>query len=254
LKEKRDANRRRMESLAKAAADEGRTMDDAEGEEYDGLSAENKTVERDLTRLSQLEERSVESARPVLGDTRERASESRAGVRISAPDEKLEAGISFARLARCYALAKVDDGFESPRHAARSLYGENSKVYGYMQQRANVPAGSVDQSTWGDYLVGDETDVFADYVELLRPQTIIGKFGQNGIPALRNAPFNVRLISQTSGATAHWVEEGSGKPITKFDGARTTLEPLTVAALSAATKQLLRRSSPSADRLIRDEL
>src|SRR5699024_6372052 len=69
LKEKRDANRRRMESLAKAAADEGRTMDDAEGEEYDGLSAENKTVERDLTRLSQLEERSVESARPVQGDT-----------------------------------------------------------------------------------------------------------------------------------------------------------------------------------------
>src|SRR5690625_304739 len=254
LSAKRESNRARMTTLAEKAAEEGRTMDDAEGEEYDDLASEIKTIEKDLSRLSQLQDVARSSAEPVAGKTRSEGSASRQGVRVSVPDEKTEPGINFARLARVRALARIDDRYDNARHAAKSLYGENSKIYGHLKQRANVPAASTGDDDWAGFLVGEETDVYADFIEFLRPQTILGKFGTDGIPALRSVPFNVPLIGVTSGATAYWVGEGDAKPLTSFEGERNALQPYTVAALAAATKQLLRRSSPSADRLIRDAL
>lgn len=254
LSAKREANKARMTTLAEKAAKEGRTMDDAEGEEYDDLSAEITTIERDLSRLTKLQDVAKEQAEPVSGRTAESAAKSRSSVRVSMPAEKLEPGINFARLARVRALARIDDSYDNPRHAAKSIYGENSSVYGYLKQRAAVPAASTGDDDWAGFLVGDETSIYADFVEYLRPQTIVGKFGTDGIPALRSVPFNVPLLSMTSGATAYWTGEGAAKPLTKFTGTRTTLEPFNVTALSAATKQLLKRANPAADQLIRDDL
>lgn len=103
-------------------------------------------------------------------------------------------------------------------------------------------------------LVGSETEVYADFAEYLRPMTIVGKFGSGGIPALRNIPFRTPLITQTGGGTAYWVGEGKPKPLTAFDFDRTTLDELKVAAISVVTEELLRKSSPSADMLLRDSL
>jgi HK97 family phage major capsid protein len=88
----------------------------------------------------------------------------------------------------------------------------------------------------------------------LRPQTIIGKFGANGIPSLRRVPFRVPLISQTTGGAGYWVGEGAAKPLTKFDFSRTTLEPLKAANIAVVTMETLRDSSPSAEMIVRDQL
>jgi HK97 family phage major capsid protein len=78
--------------------------------------------------------------------------------------------------------------------------------------------------------------------------------GQGGIPALTTVPFRTRLITQTSGGDGYWVGEGKPKGLTKFDFTGTTLEPLKVANISVASMELLRDSSPNAERLIRDGL
>jgi HK97 family phage major capsid protein len=91
-------------------------------------------------------------------------------------------------------------------------------------------------------------------VEYLRPQTIIGKFGTNGIPSLRRVPFRTPLISQTGGGAGYWVGEGKAKPLTSFDFARTTLEPLKVANIAVLTDEVIRSSSPSAEGIVRDQL
>src|SRR5690606_21819607 len=96
--------------------------------------------------------------------------------------------------------------------------------------------------------------VFADFVEFLRPQTILGRFGANGVPSLRRVPFRVALIGQTGGGTGYWVGEGKAKPLTSFAFNRTTLEPLKVANIAVATMEVLRDSSPSAEMIIRDSL
>src|SRR5690606_22585893 len=94
----------------------------------------------------------------------------------------------------------------------------------------------------------------ADYVEFLRNQTIVGKFGQNGIPALRRVPFYYPVVTQATGGTAYWVAEGSAKPMTKPTWSKTELTPLTIAGLAAVTLQALRFSSPSAEIALRDDL
>jgi HK97 family phage major capsid protein len=96
--------------------------------------------------------------------------------------------------------------------------------------------------------------VYADFIEYLRPMTVIGKFGTDGVPALRSVPFRTPLIGQTSGGAGYWVGEGQAKPLTKFDFSRTTLDPLKVANIAVVTKEVVANSSPSADAIIRDQL
>lgn len=253
LESKRAANVAQMEKLAEAGADAGRSMDESESDQFDELSSELETIDKDLKRLKALEKFKAAEAKPVVADTAESGAASRKGITITAPRENLEPGINFARLAKCKAIAKLDDNFDNPRHVARSLYGENSSIFGYLQKAA-VPAATTTDEAWAGFLVGDESSVFTDFVEFLRPQTILGRFGTNGVPALRSVPFRVRLSSQTSGGEGYWVGQGKAKPLTQFAGTSTTLEPLKVANIAVATMELLRDSSPSAERMIRDEL
>src|SRR5690606_182430 len=103
---------------------------------------------------------------------------------------KAEPGVMFARLARVKALAKLSG--ESVSTVARSLYGEDSPVYGTVVKAA-VSAANTGSSNWAGALVSDEGGIFADFVEYLRPRTILGRFGTNGVPALRRVPFRVPL-------------------------------------------------------------
>jgi HK97 family phage major capsid protein len=84
--------------------------------------------------------------------------------------------------------------------------------------------------------------------------TIVGKFGTGGIPALRNVPFNVRIVGQTTGGTANWVGQAKPKPLTKFHFAPTTLTWAKIAAISVISDELARFSVPGAEGLVRDAL
>lgn len=253
LEAKRAANAARMEEVATKSIDRGETMATDEQDEFDGLEAEVKQLDADLTRLRSLERMKLASAKPAAGaksadhDSRNPGTVS-AQVRVS---EKLESGIGFARLAKVKALAKLDG--ESVSTVAKNLYGESSSVYGVIT-KAPVPAGSTADGNWAAPLVGEGTDIFADFVEFLRPRTILGRFGANGAPALRRVPFNVPLLGQTDGGEGYWVGEGKAKPLTNFGFERNILDILKVANIAVATEELLRRSSPAAETLLRDSL
>jgi hypothetical protein len=137
-----------------------------------------------------------------------------------------------------------------PLTIAKQLYSERDPHIIEMVQKANISAVN---TTTDAALIGNEAGV-ADYVEFLRNQTIVGRFGQNGIPALRRVPFYYPVVTQATGGTAYWVAEGAAKPMTKPTWSRTELSPLTVAGLAAITLQALRFSSPDADRALRDDL
>ena len=250
---KHSANVATMKSLMDEASEKGETLDAADQEQFDELQAENEAVEKHLGRLRSMERSAGATAKPVDGSSAKAASESR-DTRVSATVKtapKLDRGIAFARIAKVKALSKLEN--ESAREVAKSLYGEDSSTYGYFAKAA-VGGATTSGATWAGPLVGDETSAFADFVEFLRPQTIMGKFGMNGVPSLRRVPFRVPLIGQTSGGDGYWVGEGKAKPLTKFDFSRTTLEPLKVANIAVATMETLRDSSPSAEAIIRDQL
>jgi len=253
LEASRQAKSARMGDVMQKSIDEGRSTTVEEQEEFDTLEQEVNAIDGDLKRLRALEKAQAASAKPVVHNqikTGNEGAAARSGVIVKA-QPKLDPGIGFARLARVKALAKLDG--ESPRTVAKELYGEDSVVYGIVSKAA-VPAATTTDPTWAGALVGEESSVFADFVEFLRPQTILGRFGANGVPALRRVPFRVALVGQTSGGDGYWVGEGKAKPLTKFDFERRTMEPLKVANIAVVTEEVLRNSSPSAEVIVRDQL
>lgn len=231
-------------------ATEGETLDAEASEAADTLTDEIKSIDAHLKRLRIVESVKASSAKTITTvEKSDDASAQRGGHVAVKVKQKLPPGIPFARLARVKALARLDG--ESPRTIAKELYGEDSDVFGLVSKAA-VAAGAT--STWAANLVGDETSAFADFIEYLRPQTILGRFGANGVPSLRRVPFRTPLIGQTGGGAGYWVGEGKAKPLTSFDFSRTTLEPLKVANIAVVTEEVLRDSSPSAEMIVRDSL
>lgn len=240
----------RMAAIMDDAGDE--TLDAAQAEEHDNLDAEVKAIDAHIARLRSQEANLVATATTVDGvkDTKSGSEARGSTVQVKA-QPKLEKGIGFARLAKVKALAKLDG--ESVRTVAKELYGEDSDIYGLVTKAA-VPAGTTAEGNWAGALVGEGTNVIADFVEYLRPRTILGRFGQNGVPSLRNVPFNVPLVGQTSGGQGYWVGEGKAKPLTSLGYERNILDIFKVANIAVVTEELLRRSTPAAEGLIRDNL
>jgi HK97 family phage major capsid protein/HK97 family phage prohead protease len=250
----RAAKAARMEELQQKASDEGRTKDEAEKQEFDTIADEIKSIDSELADLVQVETLMRQKAAPVSGGNADDAGRSRGNGASShitvreAPN--LPAGIPFARVAKCLALAQGNR--VAALEIAKERYPDHTAVQRVL--KTAVAAGTVSTDAWAGALVGDETSVFADFVDYLRPLTVIGQFGAGGIPSLRRVPFRTPLISQSTGGTGYWVGEGQAKPTTKFDFARTTLEPYKAAGIAVLTMEVIRDSNPSAEMIVRDQL
>lgn len=249
---KRQAAAARMEDLMKLAGDEGRTLNAEESEEYDDLTAEVKAVDAHLTRLRDLEKTNVAKATRVTvaaGESAEGAMAVRGDARIVAVDKKLEKGIEFARYAMALGAAKGN--LHQALEIAKNRFADSPRVVNVI--RAAVAAGTTTDADWAADLV--EYNQFAgDFVEFLRPRTILGQFGQNGVPTLRAVPFNVNIRAQTSGGSGYWVGQGAPKPLTKMNFDNIYLGWAKVANIAVLTEELLRFSNPSAEALVRDSL
>ncbi len=248
LENKRAAHAARMEAIMQKSADEGRSTDQAEQEEFDGLSDDVEVIDGDLKRLRALEKAKAAGATPIIANqikTAELGTAIRTGVALE--PAKLEKGIRFARYAKCIAIATKTN--QPITAVAETLYGKADPEF------IEITKAAVSAMTTGNtgQLVGN-IGGFADFVEFLTPQTIIGKFGTGSIPSLSKIPFRTPIIGELSEAVAQWVGEGNAKPLTRTTYGRTTLDPLKVAAIAVQTMELIRDSSPSSDVLIRNAL
>ena len=260
LQATRAARTDRMKEIQAKAAEQERTLDTGEQEEFDTLKAEIGQIDKNIGNLRDLEALEAEdakTAKPVDDSDKRKATVSTNSPVYAQPKntQKLEPGIAFARAAKCLALGHLEH--RDAIQIAKSMYGDQEAIVhatAKLVTKAAVDPATTTDAAWAGALVGDETNVFADFVEYLRPQTILGRFGQGGVPGLRRVPFRVPLVGQTSGGDGYWVGEGQAKPLTSFDFSRTTLEPLKVANIAVATMEVVRDSSPSADIIIRDQL
>lgn len=270
LEATRQAKAARQNEIQEKVSKEGRTKDTAEREEFDALTGDLAGIDAEMKDLRDLEARNAAAAKPVGSpETIDDASKTRGGIAIVKTPEKLDPGIEFARFAMCLAAAKGNvpqalalaethypqqvRGIAVLKSAAR--YGMSMRRYAdeLVQTKTAIPAGTTTDSTWASPLV--QYNQFAgDFVEFLRPQTILGRFGQGGIPDLRRIPFNVHIRGQTTGGTSYWVGQGKAKPVTKFGFNDTYHGWAKVASIAVLTEDLIRFSNPSAERLVRDSL
>lgn len=248
LENTRAAKAAQMESIMQKGLDEGRSTDSAEAEEFDGLNAEIKKIDADLKRLSDLEKIQIAKAAAVP-QTPAAPGQKVDHITVKSNAKPLEKGIGFARYTMC--LAKAHGNPMMAGEIAKSQFPDMHDLHTVF--KAAVAAGSTTDATWAKPLV--EYNTYAgDFLEYLRPQTILGKFGTGNIPALRRIPFNVRIVGQSTGGAAGWVGEGKAKPVTKFDFNDVTLGWTKVAGIAVLTDELIRFSNPAAESLVRDAL
>lgn len=266
LEATREAKSARLGEITEKTLEDGRTKDAGEREEFDTLKDEIKSLDAEIVDLKDMEEINKSTAKEVTPEAIKKASApvSQSG-RLSVEvknTEKLEPGIEFARYAMCKLASKGNP--EMALRLAKAHYPQNERVVKAldlqsngsnlgMLMKATVEAGTTLDTTWAAPLV-DYQNFAGDFVEFLRPRTIIGQFGSGNVPSLNRIPFNVRIAGQTSGGNAYWVGEGAPKPLTAFDFTATELRWNKVAAISVLTDELIRFSSPSAERLVRDAL
>jgi HK97 family phage major capsid protein len=254
LRSTRAQHEKTMQDVAQKSIDEGRSMNTAEAEQFDEAETAIKTLDADIDRLTRLQASQAKSAKPVASIVPD-SKGNPLSYRVQTSEPKLEPGIAFARAAKCLALSHLEH--KNAVEIAKNLYGERGDIIATVHRlvtKAPVAPATTTDPTWAGPLVGEESSVFADFIEYLRPMTILGKFGNNGIPDLRRVPFRTRLIGQTTGGSGYWVGEGQAKPLTKFDFNGTTLLPLKVANIAVATMETVRDSNPAADVVIRDQL
>ena len=113
--------------------------------------------------------------------------------------------------------------------------------------RAAVAAGNTTSPTWAGPLVYAQ-NLASEFIELLRPATIIGRL------PLRPVPFNVSIPRQTGGVAAGWVGEALSKPVGALSFDRLPIPWSKTAVICVITQELAKFSDPSAEMLVRDDL
>lgn len=245
----------KMNALMAKSAEEGRTLDGEEEASYDEMQGQIEAIDKHLPRLEALEKSQqntvLRSATPVAGADAGDGAAARSGNPnlVVRNTQKLEKGVEFARFAMCLATAK---GSLSDAYAiAQNRFPQNERVVNSI--KAAVSAGTTTDPTWAGPLL-EYNELVSEFIEFLRPATILGKFGVGNIPSLNRIPFNVHIKGQTTGGVGYWVGQGQAKPLTKFDFTDVYLGWTKVANIAVLTEDLLRFSNPSADTLTRKAL
>ena len=240
----RAAKTARMDELLTKSGEAGVTLDAAEKEEHDTLDAEVVEIDAQLARLRAAEKREKELAAPVPVT----GLQLRAGARIQV-ERKLPPGILFARYAMCMGASHGNE-FEA-QMLAKKHYPDDPGIVTLIEKAA-VGAAATLTPGWAQELV--PYNIMDDFIEFLRPRTILGKFGTNGIPALNMVPFNVRVSGFSTGLTANWVGEGLPALVSKATSFTMLLTWAKIAALAVLTKEEIRFSNPAAEAKVRDDI
>ena len=259
LQLRRKSTSDRMSEMMTKAAEEGRTFDSSEDEEYDTLAEEIKRIDSHLGRLSTHQKMMVDQSHALPGSTNLPGQGSQpaiqgqvqrgTSVEVGAGGallvrRNLEKGIPFTRYAM--ALARAKGNLMQAAELAKKYDGSTPEVG--IVLRAAVAAGSTSDTTWAGPLV-QYNDMVSEFIEYLRPQTVLGR-----LTDLRRVPFNTRIPRQTAGTTGSFVGEGSPKPVGKLDFDNVTLPWAKASCIVVLSDELVRLSSPSAEALVRADL
>ncbi len=239
----------RLEELITKKSDEG-GLDASEATELGTLKATIKSLNDDLDDLVTLEAAQASQVKNVQFQTPEAR-------RIHTPQHEipkvevkaLPKGTGFTRYAMSVAAGK--GSYSDTLAYAKRFEGETPEVAAYVKAMFGkaVEGTTIENSpAWGHQLVHQQ-NLASEFIELLRPRTIMGRMS-----GLRNVPFNVRMASQTDGATVNWVGESGVKPVSDLGFGEVTLLYHKIAGIVVLSEELVRLSSPSAEETVRRDL
>ena len=241
---KRQANTDRLSEIMTKSADEGSTLDESQREEYETLKAECSSIDEHMTRLKDYEQILIKNAAPVTKANvdNDGGVNVRKGSIISV-HSNLPKGTGFTRYA--IALARSKGNLVQAVEIAKQ-WTDSPEVLTCL--KGGVAIGTTTDANWATELA-DYTYMASEFVELLRPATIVGR-----IQGLRRVPFMIRMPKAASGVSAGWVGQGAGKPVGKMDFDTVTLPQHKIACIVVLTEELVRFSNPAAEAVVRQDM
>ena len=242
-----------MQAALSKSAEAGTTPDDTTEAEIQAIekdiAALNVNIERTKKQIAAAEEAAA-TATPVAGQTEAQAKASAEGKeevpRIQV-ESNLPKGIGFAQYARAKLAAALEakkGHYIAPVDMAKQL-GFGDEVQDLVTK---ATLGTTTDVGFASALV-QENRLVGEFVDMLRAATVFDQ-----LTGFRNVPFNSKIPSQLTGGTAAWVGEGAAKPLTNPTYSEVEIKEHKLAAITVYTQELMRRSDPAVDVLVRDDL
>ncbi|ENW29384.1 phage major capsid protein [Acinetobacter lwoffii] len=244
LKALAEKNQAMQTALSKSAA-EGATPDEA-------TEAEIQAIEKDIAALEVNIERTKKQIKAVE-EAEKKGLQEPAPTPGQEPEPKieivktLEPGIGFAQYARAKLAAALEakkGHYIAPVDMAKQL-GFGDEVQDLVTK---ATLGTTTDAGFAASLV-TENRLVGEFVDMLRAATVFDQ-----LAGFRNVPFNSKIPSQLTGGQAQWVGEGAPKPLTNPTYGEVEIKEHKLAAITVYTQELMRRSDPAVDILVRDDL
>lgn len=243
LKALAEKNQAMQTALSKSAAD-GTTPDEATEAEIQQLEKDIAALEVNIERtkkqikaVEEAEKKGLQEPEPTPGQD---------------PEPKIEIvplakGIGFAQYARAKLAAALEakkGHYIAPVDMAKQL-GFGDEVQDLVTK---ATLGTTTDAGFAASLV-TENRLVGEFVDMLRAATVFDQ-----LAGFRNVPFNSKIPSQLTGGQAQWVGEGAPKPLTNPTYGEVEIKEHKLAAITVYTQELMRRSDPAVDILVRDDL
>lgn len=217
--------------VTKAVVDEGRTLDEHEQEKDAQLTADIESIDKTITTLKSHEAMMVTKAAPVTAVAGQgQGAVNVAGSGVISVARNLPKGTAFTRYVSALAVSK---GNIMQAEVIAQRWADSTPEVGQVLKTA-VAAGSTSDTTWAAPLV-QYNDMTAEFIELLRPKTILGQ-----LTSVRRVPFNIRIPRQTAGTSGTFVGEGSPTPVGKLATDNITLPWAKASTIVVITTELAR--------------
>lgn len=255
LKALAEKNQAMQTALSKSAG-EGSTPDEATEAEIQAIEKDIAAIEVNIERTKKqiaATEAAAKTATPVAGQTAEEATKSAKG--DPDPEGKkpkieivpLAKGVGFTQYARAKILSQLaakEGNYKSALDVAKER-GFGDEVQDLVTK---ATLGTTTDAGFAASLV-TENRLVGEFVDMLRAATVFDQ-----LTGFRNVPFNSKIPSQLTGGTASWVGEGAPKPLTNPTYGEVEIKEHKLAAITVYTQELMRRSDPAVDILVRDDL
>jgi HK97 family phage prohead protease len=247
LKQTRQTKAARMEELLGLKAS-GEFQDEQRGE-FNALRAEIADIDDDVA----LKEVQIADSRTAVAVDVKAARGGQAPygfVRKQDPDDKFKGQSETRRIiARALATVEAKNGnYVAPSVIAEQRYGKTNPMLVAVMKANEVPGLAGGSGEPFAELVSADNRYTGDFIEFLYSKTVFDRL------PLRDVPANVAIKGMDGAFTGYWVGESKAIPMSNGSASSTSTTPLKVAALTTISNELLRDSSPSAERIVRDAL
>jgi HK97 family phage major capsid protein len=248
---------RAYEAIIAAAVAENRDISDAEQTALDETRTALDGLEVQRQRLRDAEavlaRNAVAAARPAIPADPDPVTRQRP---IASQMRRLDSypASDFTRMAIATAVA----GPWNAAEYARMRWGDDelADIIGHRAMqgvtRAPTPPMGTNDTNGGPSLIRQE-HLGDQFIEMLRPMLIATR-----MPSMRRLEFNgagaLKIPRQTSGVSGGYVGEGGSIRVQRLNFAQLDLIPSKLAVIVPTTSELLRRSDPSVEQLIRDDM